>query len=115
MASLSIPVSSTIVAQLGSSDYLNWSSKTNELDSTIEQSGPWITREVTIADLFSHCSGLIGDAGDNLESFNYNRSEILSRMESLRPTGSFRIIYTIASTASLAMAERNVSVVNIGV
>jgi CubicO group peptidase (beta-lactamase class C family) len=93
LASLSKPISSTIVAQLVSNGYLDWSSKTNELDSTIELSDPWITREVTIEDLFSHRSGLFGGGGDDLESFNYNRSEILSRMKYLQPTGSFRITY----------------------
>ncbi|KAK5279053.1 hypothetical protein LTR14_012387, partial [Exophiala xenobiotica] len=93
LASLSKPISSTIVAQLVSDGYLDWSSKTNELDSTIELSDPWITREVTIEDLFSHRSGLFGGGGDDLESFNYNRSEILSRMKYLQPTGSFRITY----------------------
>ncbi|KAK5310966.1 hypothetical protein LTR93_011872 [Exophiala xenobiotica] len=93
LAYLSKPISSTIVAQLVSNGYLDWSSKTNELDSTIELSDSWITREVTIEDLFSHRSGLFGGAGDDLESFNYNRSEILSRMKYLQPTGSFRITY----------------------
>jgi CubicO group peptidase (beta-lactamase class C family) len=111
VASLSKPISSTIVAQLVSLGHLEWTSKANELDSTIELSDPWVTREVTIEDFFAHRSGLFGGAGDDLESFDYNRLEILSRMKYLQPTGLFRIAYqysnygiTMGATAAASAA-----------
>ncbi|KIW16521.1 hypothetical protein PV08_06576 [Exophiala spinifera] len=93
LASLSKPISSTIVAQLVGNGHLSWTSKANELDSSIELSDPWITGEVTVEDFFCHRSGLFGNAGNDLEPFGYNRKEILSRMKFLEPTGSFRVDY----------------------
>lgn len=93
LASLSKPIGSTIVSQLVSDGHLDWTSKANELDSTIELSDAWITQEVTVEDFFCHRSGLYGSAGDDLESFGYNRSDILDKMRYLEPTGSFRVTY----------------------
>ncbi|KAK5045392.1 hypothetical protein LTR84_009256 [Exophiala bonariae] len=93
IASLSKPISSTLVAALVSDGHLDWTSHANELDQLIELSDPWITREVTIEDFFSHRSGLFGGAGDDLEPFGDNRTEILSRLKYLAPTGAFRVAY----------------------
>lgn len=93
LASLSKPISSTIIAGLVGDGYLNWTSSANELDPLIELSDPWITREVTVEDFFMHRSGLYGGAGDDLESLGYNRTEILSRLNYLEPTGPFRASY----------------------
>ena len=93
LASLSKPISSTIIAALVSDGHLNWTSHANELDPLIELSDPWITREVMIEDFFSHRSGLFGGAGDDLEIFGDNRTEILSKLKYLAPTGVFRVTY----------------------
>lgn len=93
LASLSKPISSTVIAGLVSDGHLNWTSHANELDPLIQLSDTWITREVTVEDFFSHRSGLFGGAGDDLEILGYNRTEILSKLKYQDPTGAFRIAY----------------------
>lgn len=48
------------------------------------------TSQVTIADLFSHRSGLADHAGDVLEDMGYDRDTVLHRLRYLRPEYSFR-------------------------
>lgn len=60
LASMSKPIASTIVAAMMSGSNLTWDTKTNEPDSVAEYSDPWISAELTIADGFSHRSGLFG-------------------------------------------------------
>lgn len=112
LASLSKPISSTIIAALIGDGHLNWTSHANELDPLIELSDPWITREVAIEDFFSHRSGLFGGAGDDLEIFGDNRTEILSKLKYLSPTGTFRLTYqysnygiTAGAVAAASAAE----------
>jgi CubicO group peptidase (beta-lactamase class C family) len=58
LASMSKPVSSTIVAAMVSASNLTWTSKTNVPNNVAQYSDPWISAELTIADGFSHRSGL---------------------------------------------------------
>ena len=58
LASMSKPVSSTIVAAMISATNLTWDTKTNEPDTIAEYSDPWISAELTLEDGFSHRSGL---------------------------------------------------------
>ncbi|KEF63086.1 uncharacterized protein A1O9_01062 [Exophiala aquamarina CBS 119918] len=105
LASLSKSISSTIVAGLVSDGYLKWTSHANDLDPLIELSDPWITREVTVEDFFCHRSGLYGGAGDDIETFGYNRSEILPKLKYLAPTGSFRVAYQYSNYGVTCGAE----------
>lgn len=105
LASLSKSISSTIVAGIVSDGRLNWTSHANELDPLIELSDPWTTGEVTVEDFFCHRSGLYGGAGNDLETFGYNRSEILSKLKYLAPTGPFRAAYQYSNYGITCGAE----------
>lgn len=93
LASLSKPIGATAVAGLVSDGYLNWNSSANDLDPLIQLSDPWITRDVTVEDFYAHRSGLFGGAGNDLEVFGLNRTQILSRLQYLNPTGAYRASY----------------------
>jgi CubicO group peptidase (beta-lactamase class C family) len=54
---------------------------------------PWVTREVTLRDLFSHRSGLPGHAGDRLEDMGFDREAVLYRLRYQKPKGEFRATY----------------------
>ena len=97
IASFSKPIASTVVAALVGDGVVSWDSKISDLDPEFRFSDPYATAEVTIRDLFSHRSGLWGDAGNDLEAYGYDQHEILRRIRFLRPAGSFRATYAYSN------------------
>lgn len=79
LASVSKPITSTVVAALVGQGFLGW-------DDPVTQHLPDFklgNQGVTIADLLAHCSGLPDHAGDLLEDIGYDRPEILRRLRNL--------------------------------
>src|SRR5256714_9509337 len=93
LASLSKPIGSTVVADLVGEGKITWESKLNVLDPTFEMFDPWVTREITIRDMYAHRSGLPAHAGDLLEDLGFTRAEILHRLRYQHPGSSFRSHY----------------------
>src|SRR5438874_4971966 len=89
LASLSKPIGSTVVAELVGEGKITWDSKLNVLDPTFEMFDPWVTREITIRDMYAHRSGLPAHAGDLLEDLDFSRGEILHRLGYQHPGISF--------------------------
>src|ERR1700730_19289226 len=54
LASLSKPIGSTLVAELVGEGKISWDSKISDLDPDFEMYDPWVTREITIRDFYSH-------------------------------------------------------------
>ncbi len=67
-------------------------------------SDPYVTGHVTIADLYSHRSGLPDHAGDKLEDLGYDRRQALERLKYL-PLAPFRISYAYTNFGVTAAAE----------
>ena len=97
LASLSKPISSTIVAALVSDGTVNWGSRIADLDPAFQLQDAYPTEQVTIRDLFAHRSGLSGNAGNDLEGLGFSRDEILHRLRYLKPTSSFRAGYAYSN------------------
>jgi CubicO group peptidase (beta-lactamase class C family) len=93
LASVSKPIGSTLVAELVGEGKITWDSKLSALDPTFAMFDPWVTREVTIRDMYAHRSGLPAHAGDLLEDLGFTRAEILFRLRYQRPESSFRSHY----------------------
>src|SRR5438046_4773439 len=93
LASLSKPIGSTVVAYLVSEGKITWESKLSVLDPTFAMFDPWVTREITIRDMYAHRSGLPEHAGDLLEDLGFTRAEILHRLRYQHPGSSFRSHY----------------------
>jgi CubicO group peptidase (beta-lactamase class C family)/pimeloyl-ACP methyl ester carboxylesterase len=93
LASVSKPMGSTVIADLIGEGKITWDSKLNALDPTFAMFDPWVTREITIRDMYSHRSGLPDHAGDLLEDLGFTRAEILHRLRYQHPTSSFRSHY----------------------
>jgi CubicO group peptidase (beta-lactamase class C family) len=110
LASVSKPVSATVVAQLVGEGKITWDSKISDLDSSFEVSEPWVSREITIRDFFCHRSGWPEHAGDLLEDIGYDRDEIMHRMRYQRPETSFRSHYAYTNCglteAAVAAAKK---------
>jgi CubicO group peptidase (beta-lactamase class C family) len=93
LASVSKSIGSTVVAELVGEGKITWDSKLNALDPTFEMFEPWVTREITIRDMYAHRSGLPEHAGDLLEDLGFTRAEILHRLRYQHPASSFRSHY----------------------
>lgn len=101
LASLSKPVSSTVVAgALTTPD--EWDRPTPLPGFALKD--PWVTAHVTTADLFSHRSGLPDHAGDLLEDLGYDQSYILDHLR-LEPLTPFRASYAYTNFGLTAAAE----------
>ncbi|MCZ4086786.1 serine hydrolase [Streptomyces antarcticus] len=101
IASLSKPVSSTVVAgALTAPD--EWDRRTDLPGFSLKD--PWVTGHVTTADLFSHRSGLPDHAGDLLEDLGYDRSYILDHLR-LEPLTPFRASDAYTNFGFTAAAE----------
>lgn len=90
LASVSKPMSSAILASLVSDGIVKWDDRMIKLDPEFRLFDPVATSKMTIADLFSHRSGLSGAAGDDLERVGYKQHTILDRLRFLRPAYAFR-------------------------
>jgi CubicO group peptidase (beta-lactamase class C family) len=93
LASVSKPIGATVVAALVGEGVVDWDSRISDLDPSFEMFAPWVTREVTIRDLYAHRSGLPEHAGDLLEDLGYDRGEVLRRLRFQPPATSFRSGY----------------------
>ncbi|MEJ8645020.1 serine hydrolase domain-containing protein [Streptomyces sp. MS1.HAVA.3] len=101
IASLSKPVSSTVVAGT-LTDPDGWDRHTALPGFSLKD--PWVTDHVTTADLFSHRSGLPDHAGDLLEDLGYDQSYILDHLR-LEPLTPFRSSYAYTNFGFTAAAE----------
>jgi CubicO group peptidase (beta-lactamase class C family) len=93
LASVSKPIGSTVVAALVGEGKITWDSKLSALDPTFEMFDSWVTREITVRDMYAHRSGLPDHAGDLLEDLGFTRAEILFRLRYQHPDSSFRSHY----------------------
>lgn len=93
LASVSKPISSTVVAELVGEGKITWDSKISDLDSSFQMMEPWVSREITLRDFYCHRSGLPDHAGDLLEDIGYDREQVLHRLRYQRPDSSFRSHY----------------------
>jgi CubicO group peptidase (beta-lactamase class C family) len=89
LASVSKPIGSTVVAALVGEGKISWDSKLNALDPSFEMFDPWVTREITIRDMYAHRSGSPDHAGDLLEDLGFTRAEILHRLRYQHPIAVF--------------------------
>jgi CubicO group peptidase (beta-lactamase class C family) len=108
LASLSKPIGSTLVAELVGEGKISWDSKISDLDPAFAMYDPWVTREITIRDFYSHRSGLPQHTGDLLEDLGFSREEILHRLRYQKPESSFRSHYAYTN---FGMTEAGVAAV----
>jgi CubicO group peptidase (beta-lactamase class C family) len=109
IASVSKPIAATVVAALVSDGVVDWDAPVRALDPSFRFYDPYVTNEVSVRDLFSHRSGLPGDAGNDLEMIGYDRKYILDHLHLLAPTGGFRSRFAYSNfglTAAAAAAAR---------
>ena len=105
LASCSKPLTSTAVAMLAGQGKLSFSDRVHHLLPELQLTDPWITENVTYADLMSHRSGLPGAAGDILENLGLDRDQVLARLRYLPAGYSFRAGYAYSNYGYTAGGE----------
>jgi CubicO group peptidase (beta-lactamase class C family) len=93
LASVSKPIASTVVAGVVGDKLIGWDDRIIKHDPDFQMHSPYVTREVTFRDLFSHRSGLYDHAGDELEDLGFDRATVLHRLRYLPTGNNFRSQY----------------------
>lgn len=104
LASISKSVGATVVAHQVTSGAVTWDTPVVSKLPWLALSDPYVTNHVTIADFYSHRSGLPDHAGDALEDLGYDRQQVLERLK-LLPLAPFRISYAYTNFGVTTAAE----------
>ncbi|MGW6918764.1 serine hydrolase [Kitasatospora sp. NPDC054939] len=108
LASVSKPISSTVVAGAVGQKAVKWDDPVVTHDPGFGLADPWVSTHATIADLFSHRSGLPDHAGDLLQDLGYQRDYILQHLRD-QPLAPFRASYAYTNygltQAAVAVAK----------
>jgi CubicO group peptidase (beta-lactamase class C family) len=96
VASVSKPVSSTIVAGVVGRKTIAWDDPVIKYNPSFSLHDPYVTNNATFADLMSHRSGLYTGSGDLLEDLGFDQSYILSKLNQ-QPLDSFRASYNYSN------------------
>jgi len=104
LASLSKPLSATVVAHQVGQSAIGWDTPVVSKLPWFALSDPVVTRMVSVGDMFSHRSGLPDHAGDMLEDLGYERRYVLERLRQLS-LDPFRISYAYTNFGLTAGAE----------
>lgn len=104
LASVSKSVGATVVAHQVSQNVVAWETPVVSKLPWFALSDPYVTGHVTVADLYSHRSGLPDHAGDKLEELGYDRRQTLERLKYL-PLAPFRNSYAYTNFGVTAAAE----------
>ncbi len=104
IASLSKSIAATVVAHQVGAGVVTWDTPLVRHLPWFRLSDPWVSTHVTIADMFSHRSGLPDHAGDHLEELGFDRRAILERLR-LLALSPFRSTYAYTNFGLTAGAE----------
>jgi CubicO group peptidase (beta-lactamase class C family) len=104
IASVSKSLGATVVAHQVGAGVVKWNTPLVTYLPWFELNDPWITKHVTIGDMYSHRSGLPDHAGDDLEDLGYDRRQILQRLR-FAPLHAFRNDYAYTNFGLTAAAE----------
>ncbi|MFL5706680.1 MAG: serine hydrolase domain-containing protein, partial [Ktedonobacteraceae bacterium] len=93
LASMSKPIASTVMAGVVGDGQVTWDDPISKHDPAFQMDNPYVSREVTLRDMFCHRSGLPDHAGDRLEDMGFDRATILQRLRYLPTDNNFRATY----------------------
>jgi CubicO group peptidase (beta-lactamase class C family) len=104
LASMSKPVGATVISRAVSKGVVAWDDPVNKYLPWFRIGDDYVSKHVTLEDLYSHRSGLPDHAGDLLEDLGFERKQILKRLR-LLPFGPFRAQYAYTNFGLTAAAE----------
>lgn len=104
LASVSKSLAATVVSSVVGTGEVTWLTRMSDLNTGFALGEAWPTQEVSLADLFSHRSGLRDHGGDLLEDLGFDQATILHRLRYLAPEYSFREGYAYTNFGLTAAA-----------
>ncbi|MGY8524758.1 serine hydrolase [Paracidovorax citrulli] len=104
LASMSKSIGATVVAHQVGQGRIQWNTTVQTYLPWFALSDPDVSAALTVADLYSHRSGLPDHAGDRLEDMGYDRRQVLERLRFL-PLHPFRASYQYTNFGITAAAE----------
>lgn len=104
LASVSKPIGATLVARLVGEGHVRWDDPVVRHKPNFALADPWVTAHVTLADLYSHRSGLPDHAGEDLDEIGYSRAEVIERLRHEK-LANFRADYAYTNYGLTAAAE----------
>ncbi|POX55526.1 serine hydrolase [Streptomyces sp. Ru71] len=104
LASVSKPLSSTVVAGAVGRKVIGWDDPVRPHEPDFALKDPYVSANATVADLFSHRSGLPDHAGDLLQDLGYPLDYILRHLR-LEPLTPFRASYAYTNFGLTAAGE----------
>ncbi len=104
LASVSKSIGATVVAHQVASGVVAWNTPIVKHLPWFALGDDWVTRHVTIADMYAHRSGLPDHAGDELEDIGYDVEQVLRRLRYAK-LHSFRDQYAYTNFGLTAAAE----------
>jgi CubicO group peptidase (beta-lactamase class C family) len=104
LASVSKSVGATVIASQVTRKKVTWNMPLRRTLPGFALADPYLSRKVTVADMYAHRSGLPVHAGDKLEDLGYTRAQVIRRMR-LEPLHSFRTTYAYTNFGMTAGAE----------
>ena len=104
LASVSKGVGATVVATQVEKGNVSWDTPVRAHLPWFTLSDPAVSEAVTVADLYSHRSGLPDHAGDLLEDMGYDQRQVLERLRYLK-LEPFRKTYLYTNFGLTAAAE----------
>jgi CubicO group peptidase (beta-lactamase class C family) len=104
IASLSKSLAATVVAHQVGTGVVKWNTPLTDQLAWFALDDAWVSKHVTIGDMFAHRSGLPDHAGDDLEDLGYDRRQVLERLR-FAPLQPFRSTYAYTNFGLTAAAE----------
>lgn len=106
LASVSKPISSTVVGAAMTKELaeMSWQDTIVSHLPGFTLSDTWVGDHVTVADMFSHRSGLPDHSGNLMEDLGYNRAQIIAKLK-YYPLRSFRDNYEYTNYGLTTGAE----------
>ncbi len=104
LASVSKPVGAAVIAGVVGRGVVKWTDPLRKYLPSFALSDPYVSRTVTVADMYAHRSGLPDHAGDLLEDLGYDRATIIKRL-AFEPLDPFRITYHYTNFGLAAAAQ----------
>ena len=104
LASVSKPVGAAVIAGAVGRGCVKWSDPVTKYLRGFKLADPYVSRTVTIADMYAHRSGLPDHAGDLLEDLGFDRAAVLRRL-AFEPLAPFRITYAYTNFGLTAGAQ----------
>jgi CubicO group peptidase (beta-lactamase class C family) len=86
---------------------LSWDTRVVDVLPGFAMYDPWVTREMQVRDLLSHCNGLGLGAGDLLffPQTDFTVAEIIQKLRYIKPATSFRTTYAYSNLGFVAAGE----------